>query len=89
VVELVPNKRIKWECISTHPKSSPASAWTGTHCIFELGSSSGSGYNQDRATILDFSQAGYDDQSEFFGSNNVAWGQVLQNLKHVVESQQS
>ena len=26
VVELVPNQRIEWECISTHPKSSPASA---------------------------------------------------------------
>lgn len=24
VVELVPNKRVEWECISTHPKSSPA-----------------------------------------------------------------
>ena len=30
VVEQVPNKRIEWECISTHPNSSPASAWTGT-----------------------------------------------------------
>jgi uncharacterized protein YndB with AHSA1/START domain len=37
VVELVPNQRIDWECISTHPASRPASAWTGTHFIFELG----------------------------------------------------
>ena len=36
VVELVPNKRVEWECISLHPRSSPASAWTGTHFIFEL-----------------------------------------------------
>ncbi|HSB69256.1 MAG TPA: SRPBCC domain-containing protein [Candidatus Methylomirabilis sp.] len=95
VVELVPNKRVEWECISTHPKSSPASAWTGTHFIFEIAerggnaASSGSGRNQDCTTTLDFRQTGYDEQSEYFGSNNFAWGQVLQNLKQVVESQRS
>jgi uncharacterized protein YndB with AHSA1/START domain len=36
VVELVPNKRVQWECISTHPATSPASAWTGTRFVFEL-----------------------------------------------------
>jgi uncharacterized protein YndB with AHSA1/START domain len=94
VVELIPNKRVEWECISTHPKSSPASAWTGTHFIFELaergdGTVSGSGRDQDKTTTLDFRQVGYDEQSEFFGSNNFAWGQVLQNLKQVVESRGS
>jgi uncharacterized protein YndB with AHSA1/START domain len=94
VVELIPNKRVEWECISTHPKSSPASAWTGTHFIFELvergdGTVSGSGRDQDKTTTLDFRQVGYDEQSEFFGSNNFAWGQVLQNLKQVVESRRS
>src|SRR6185312_10627038 len=39
VLELVPNKRVEWECISTHPKSSPASAWTGTQFTFELAES--------------------------------------------------
>ena len=34
VIEQVPNKRVEWECISTHPKTSPASAWTGTHFHF-------------------------------------------------------
>ena len=93
VVELVPNKRVEWECISTHPKSSPASAWTGTHFIFEiaergdLGAASGAGRNQGRTTTLDFRQVGYDEHSEFFGSNNFAGGQVMQNLKRVVESQ--
>lgn len=92
VVELVPDRRVEWECISTHPRSSPASAWTGTHFIFEMaergdGASSPSGRRQDPTTILDFRHAGYDEQSEFFGFNDVAWGQVLQNLKQVVESQ--
>jgi uncharacterized protein YndB with AHSA1/START domain len=92
VVELVPNRRIEWECISSHPKTSPASAWTGTHFIFEIVerdnvASSGSNPNQARATTLDFSQSGYDERSEFFGSNKLAWADVLQNLKQVVESQ--
>jgi uncharacterized protein YndB with AHSA1/START domain len=91
VVELVPDTRVEWECISTHPTSSPASAWTGTHFIFELAEpdntgSSGSAHKRDHVTTLDFRQIGYDEQSEFFGSNNFAWGQVLQNLKEVVES---
>ena len=92
VVELVPHKRVEWECVSSHPKSSPASAWTGTHFIFEIVegnnvASAGSNRDQIPATILDFSQVGYDEQSEFFGSNNAAWEQVLQNLKRTAESQ--
>jgi len=82
VVDRVPNTRIEWECISTHPASSPASAWTGTHFIFEL-----SGH--DTATDLDFKQTGYDDSSAFFNTNKDAWGQVLQNLKRVVETSRS
>ena len=82
VVELVPDRRVEWECISTHPASSPASAWTGTHFIFEL---SGHG----RATDVDFRQTGYDERSAFFNSNTEAWGQVLQNLKRVVETSRS
>jgi uncharacterized protein YndB with AHSA1/START domain len=90
VVELVPDKRIEWECISTHPKSSPASAWTGTHFIFELAdgaASSGWGHNQDRTTTLSFQQTGYDERSEFFEFNKLAWVEVLQNLKRVLEWQ--
>jgi hypothetical protein len=94
VIELVPNKRVEWECISTHPKGSPASAWTGTHFIFEITErnnipSSGSNPHQIRATTLDFCQDGYDERSEFFEFNKVAWGEVLQNLKQVTESQRS
>ena len=92
VVELVPDRRVEWECISTHPKSSPASAWTGTHFIFELAdrpdiaTPSGSKGDQRPSTLLDFCQIGYDERSEFLESNSAAWGQVLQNLKRVVES---
>ena len=47
VLQMVPNKRIEWECISTHPKSSPASAWTGTHFSFDI-------TPRENMAILDF-----------------------------------
>ena len=89
VVELVPNKRVEWECISTHPKGSLGFRLTGTHFIFEITErnnipSSGSNPNQIRATTLDFCQDGYDERSEFLNSTKSAWGEVLQNLKQVV-----
>ena len=86
VVELVPDKRVEWECISTHPKSSPAFAWSGTHFIFDIVERDNRDGSRGRATALDFTQTGYDEGSEFFDSNKSAWGQVLQNLKRVVES---
>jgi uncharacterized protein YndB with AHSA1/START domain len=52
VVELIPNTRVEWECISTHPTSSQASVWTGTHFIFEM---AGRG---DGATVVNFRQTG-------------------------------
>jgi uncharacterized protein YndB with AHSA1/START domain len=78
VVESIPDRRVEWECISTHPRRSPASAWTGTHFVFELAGGA--------TTTLDFRQVGYDDRSEFFRSNEAAWRDVLENLKRVVES---
>jgi hypothetical protein len=64
-----------------HPRSSPASAWTGTHFVFELAERVPA-----RSTLLDFQQTGYDERSEYFEPNRAAWGEVLQNLKRVVES---
>jgi hypothetical protein len=56
VVKLVPNKRVERECSSSHPKSRPASAWTGTYFIFEIVDadnvvSSGSKRNQVRGFL--------------------------------------
>ena len=80
VVERIPNTRVEWECISAHAASSPASAWTGTHFIFDLAERS------VRVTALDFRQTNYDERSAFFENNKNAWWQVLQNLKRVVEA---
>jgi uncharacterized protein YndB with AHSA1/START domain len=92
VVKLVPHQRVEWECISVHSKTSPASAWTGTHFIFELAErkdSSGVGRHRARTTTIDFQQTGYDERSQYFEANRAAWGDVLRNLKRVVESGRS
>ncbi len=80
VAQLIPNTHIQWECISRHPKSSPASAWTGTHFMFELAE------GDDGQTRVDFQQAGYNERSEYFESHKAAWGEVLKRLKQVLES---
>ena len=80
VLELVQGKRVEWECISTHPTHSPASAWTGTHVIFAL-------TEREKVAILDFRHSGWDEDSEYFGFCNYQWGVALQKLKHWCESQ--
>ena len=80
VVESTPNKRVEWECISHHPASSPASAWTGTHYVFEL-------EVRGDSTMVTFRQSGYDERSPFFEFNYSAWGEVVKNMKRVVETQ--
>ena len=94
VVALVPDTRVEWECISTHPTSSPASAWMGTRFVFEMAERDSpaarfGGAHRGRVTTLDFRHVGYDERSEFAGFNTFAWGQVLQNLKQVVEAGQA
>ena len=88
VAQLVPDKRVEWECISSHPSTSPASAWTGTRFIFEMAESNpaaGSG----PATTLDFYHTGYDELSEYYDFNVGAWAHVLRDLKRLVESQRT
>lgn len=97
VLDLTPNKRVEWECVSSHPSDSPASAWTGTHFIFEISEAdspasivmrdcASADNSSKRITTLDFRQTNYDESSEYSGFNNFAWGQVLNNLKNVCEA---
>jgi uncharacterized protein YndB with AHSA1/START domain len=80
VLQMVQDTRVEWECISTHPKTSPASAWTGTHVIFEITA-------REKMAILDFRHSGWDKNSEYFGFCNYGWGVALQKLQQVCESQ--
>ncbi|MBP6600787.1 MAG: hypothetical protein KA250_03215 [Verrucomicrobiales bacterium] len=96
VVQQKADVLVEWKCISDHPDSSPASAWTGTHFLFEVSEDdspasiierSCSGNSDASLTTLNFSQTGYDPASKFYGFNNHAWGQVLENLKSVCETE--
>jgi uncharacterized protein YndB with AHSA1/START domain len=93
VNEMVPNIRVEWECISTHDRRTPAFAWTGTRLIFEMMdrknySPANVPWTTDvpAMTILDFRQTGWDENNEYFGFCNYAWGIVLQKLALVCES---
>lgn len=93
VLDTTQDKRVEWEIISTHPKRSPASAWTGTHIIFELTQRENPGHRMGMSrgerilAVLDFRHSGWDESSEYFGSCNFAWGETLLMLKQWCESQ--
>ncbi|HEX6567068.1 MAG TPA: SRPBCC domain-containing protein [Chthoniobacterales bacterium] len=76
------DRHVEWECISTHAKSSPASAWTGTHVIFEIS-------EQDGTSVLNFRHTGWDEDNEYFAFCNYNWGVALQKLKLHCESRNS
>ena len=89
VLDLVKDKRVEWECISTHPATSPASAWTGTHVVFEIARRMVPPWASSKReiTALQFNHSGWDEDNEYLGFCNFAWGQVLEKLKEVCESQ--
>lgn len=92
VLETVQDKRVEWEIVSTHPRASPASAWTGTHLIFEIterenpGHWLGIGDGGPRLAVLEFRHSGWNEDSEYFGFCNFAWGETLLMLKQWCES---
>ena len=95
VLEMVPNKRVEWECISIHNKTTPAFAWTGTHLTFELTEREKfAPANVSWAAavpalaILDFRHSGWAESSEYFGFCSYAWATVLQQLAQVCESEE-
>ena len=93
VLDTTQDKRVEWEIISTHPKRSPASAWTGTHIIFEIterenpGRWLGISDGGLRMAVLEFRHSGWNEDSEYFGFCNFAWGETLLMLKQWCESQ--
>jgi uncharacterized protein YndB with AHSA1/START domain len=86
VLDTTRNKRVEWEIISMHPKSSPASAWTGTHIGFELSPREkprwmGGEPGKPLPTVVEFRHDGWNEHSEYFGFCNFAWGETLVMLK--------
>jgi len=94
VRQLVRDARVEWECISTHPPTSPAFGWIGTHISFEISERPLPTWAQapDGPTttrVLDFRHSGWDERSEYLGFCSFAWGGVLEKLKQVCESGQT
>lgn len=93
VLERTPGRRIEWEIISFHPGRSPASAWTGTHIVFELderpspGQWLGLDHEGQPMAVIDFRHEGWDEDSAFLGFCNCAWGVTLDMLRRWCESQ--
>ena len=67
---------------------SPASAWTGTHVVFDIARRAAPPWATERVdtAVLDFRHSGWDERSEYLGFCNFHWGEALQKLKRWCES---
>ncbi len=91
ILERTPESRVVWEVVSEHPKTSPASAWTGTKIVFDISSRENPGKRLGissgvrNITCVEFRHEGWDEKSEYFGFCNFAWGAVLLGLQQWCE----
>jgi len=73
VVELLPDRRVLWECIEGHGE------WLGTTVAFEIAPVAG-------GTTLRFYHAGWEEESDLFGNCNYHWAMFLGSLKSYLET---
>jgi uncharacterized protein YndB with AHSA1/START domain len=73
VVELVPGKRVKWNCIDG------AQEWIGTELTFDLEQENG-------RTIVLFAQRGWKEPVEFMHYCSTKWAMYLLSLKLLCET---
>jgi len=88
VIAAIQDRRVEWEFVSTHPRNSPAFAWTGTRVSFEITRRAVPPWAAERVdtAIVDFRHSDWDARSEYLGFCNFAWGEALQKLKQWCES---
>jgi uncharacterized protein YndB with AHSA1/START domain len=72
VLELVPGKRVKWQCVDG------AQQWIGTELTFDL-------KQEDGSTIVLFAQRGWKEQVEFMHFCSTKWGVYMLSLKWLLE----
>lgn len=72
VVELVPGKRVQWECVDG------AKEWIGTRVSFDL-------VEKDGATIVLFAQRGWKEPVEFMHYCSTKWAMYMVSLKWLLE----
>jgi uncharacterized protein YndB with AHSA1/START domain len=73
VVELVPGKRVKWQCVDG------AKEWIGTELTFEL-------REEKESTIVLFAQRGWKEPVEFMHYCSTKWATYLVGLKSLCET---
>jgi uncharacterized protein YndB with AHSA1/START domain len=80
IIELVPNERLVWRCVSDFSDpSNPASEWLGQTFVFELdprGDVELLGASQN-VTVLRFRNTGWPVDSRWRGFCNTGWGEAL------------
>jgi len=72
LVELVPNKRIAWECVDSDPE------WVGTSIVFDLSEKNG-------RTSITLGQLNWREVTPFYRSCNYNWAIFLYSLQLYVE----
>ena len=73
VMELVPGKRVRWQCVDGAPE------WIGTELTFDLKQEAGS-------TVVLFAQRGWKEQVEFMHYCSTKWATYLLSLKSLCEA---
>jgi uncharacterized protein YndB with AHSA1/START domain len=73
VVEMIPPKRVKWQCLDGAPE------WIGTELTFDLKQESG-------LTVVLFAQRGWKEQVEFMHYCSTKWATYLLSLKLLCET---
>ena len=73
VVELIPGKRVRWECVNGAPE------WIGTEITFDLRS-------RDGVTTVLFAQSNWKEPVEFMHYCSTKWATYLLSLKSLCET---
>lgn len=73
IIQLVPDKEVKWHCPVGHPE------WIGTSVQFTIESKEGK-------SILHFEHSDWKSQSEFFNQCSQVWAGNLEDIKLIAES---
>jgi uncharacterized protein YndB with AHSA1/START domain len=73
VMELVPGKRVRWQCVDGAPE------WIGTELTFYL-------KHEADSTIVMFRQRGWKEQVEFMHYCSTKWATYLLSLKSLCET---
>ena len=80
IMDLVPNERLLWRCISDFIEpENPASEWLGTQLLFELKAGDG-------VTVVQFQHTGWPKGARWYPFCNYQWGVALTSLKHYCET---